>query len=117
MNNKELKTIEEKMRKAIDTQFKKRVYEEKVRCPSLSKMAQFINAKFPNLTATVSMGYSYTKDRKMGRLRSPGIRDYQGNELEVKDKEGAIIYTHDSTETYRSNIDVAEFIFKLKRSD
>ncbi len=110
MDKRELKAMENRMLQCIKTQFNTRRY-ERVKCPRLKQMAEFINAKFPDLDAEVR-GTSSIK----GRQGSSGVyysqRDYDGNKLTVREKKTyKTVYSHDSTETYRENRDVARWIF------
>ena len=103
-----LPEIREKMQQACDTKLKSTFW-KRVRCPSLIQMARYINATMPQYNATVRSSWSNT-DRKIGRLRSPG-KGREGNKLTVKDSSEHKVFEHDSSETYRHNTEVAQWIF------
>ena len=117
-----LKALEQQMRDADDTEFKPHYYYKKdedgtvtrkTYSPRLTTLAKFINEKFPDLEAELRSTGNVYKDRQLTgtRLRSPGIREYKGNILKVKDKKtNGIIFDHDSTDTYRNNVEVCRWI-------
>lgn len=109
MKTTEVKNIYNKMIQAIKSEFKNWSFSEKVKCPSLKKMAAYINTIFPELDAKVESWSEY-KGRKAGRIYYSG-QSYYGNRLTVKDKNiQREIIQHESTETYRVNTDVAKNI-------
>ena len=81
----------------------------KVRCPSLKVMADYINGTLDGYNAEIEK----TESSK-GRQLSSGVyysrSDYYGNKLIVK-KDNLIVLEHDSTQTYRYNIEVVNWIF------
>lgn len=71
-----------------------------------------MNEHLAGYTATSSKSWSST-DRKIGRLRWPG-KGRRGVRLEVKrNDDHAIVFTHDSSQTYRHNGEAVEKIAEL----
>ena len=106
-------TIREKMLAAIDTQFNRNP-KERVRCPSLKKMAEYINETFPNLHAEI-MECPTGKGRQFSSGVYVSLHYYDGHRLTIIDKRsGKEIFRHTSTGTYCRNENVAKFIFKLE---
>jgi hypothetical protein len=102
--------VKNKMVQAIATRCKK----YPIRCPSLKKMALYVNENLsPDYTAQVDIGES-TTGRKYGRLWG-STHTYSGNRIKIKNKKGEIVLDHNSVGTYRYNCEVADFILKLKR--
>ncbi|MEK6879591.1 MAG: hypothetical protein AABY22_08290 [Nanoarchaeota archaeon] len=103
---KQFKEIENKMRKAIDTEYSSKW--KRVRCPSLKTMAHFINNVFIGYKAEIKR----TMESKDGRIgHRPFVRQYyEGNELFVYDQNGNQIFRHNAVETYRRNVEVANWI-------
>ena len=104
------------MLQAIETQ--SNPWNDKVRCPSIKKMAEYIKAKHPEyevqlrttscIKTTKPRGYRYTT--------GGGTRDYTGLILTVL-LGNQIIIEHDTTETYRLNVDVASKIIELEQNN
>ena len=106
MDKAEIKKIKKQMEDAIKCRLG---LDEKVRCPRLKKMAEYIDAVFPDFTTQI-IPWSESKDRKIGRLRSPG-KTYEGHKLYVRSvATDNIVFEHTTTETYRVNADVARYI-------
>lgn len=102
--------VKNKMIQAIATRFKK----YPIRCPSLKKMAQYVNEYLsPDYTAQVDIGES-TTGRKVGRLWI-NRRTYSGNRIKIRNKKREVVLDHNSVETYRYNAEVADFILKLEK--
>lgn len=81
---------------------------ESVRCPSLKRMAEFIE-RVLGYSTKIEPSHCNT-DRKIGRLRSEG-RGRDGNKLSIFNG-SELIHSHDSAETYRRNYEVAAWILK-----
>jgi hypothetical protein len=97
------------MQKAIETRFTKQA----VRCPTLRQMAAYINAKFPQYEATVSASATDTSRKVSGQRYVHHHSQRTGNKLEVRDRATrALVFSHDSSQTYRHNTEVAEWILK-----
>ena len=82
--------------------------------PRLAAFASWIN-EHTVLTAEVERSYTNT-DRKVGRLRAPG-KGRHGNRLLVRDAKGREIFSHDSSQTYRHNSEVLEWLQRLLREN
>lgn len=81
------------------------------RCPTTKQMAEYINIRLPHLKAVVS-DWSEYKGRKAGRVYYSG-QSYEGYRLVVTNrKTGKELLDHRTTETYRMNYEVAEFIIR-----
>jgi hypothetical protein len=84
---------------------------DKVTAPRLKILCKFINdsGKFK---ARLEFTDNIYKDRQLTgtRLRSEGIREYKGNILRIYDLQGKEVKEHDSTETYRQNWEVCQWI-------
>jgi len=96
-----------RMQEAVDTDGTARA----TTCPRLSTMAKYI---CDELGYTVHIRpVTVTKDTRIGgtRLRRPGKREYTGYVLEVVDY-GVVLFRHDTTETYRRNVEVARWIIE-----
>jgi len=104
----EYKKIEQKMKKAMQNRWSRP--HERVRCPSLKKMAEYINNTMKGYTARVDTTSCYK-----GRQLPSGVfysqQTYHGNRVIVK-KGNKIVLDHDATGTYRHNTEVAEWIFQ-----
>lgn len=112
MNKNEIK---DKMVKALETQFSRKY--ERVRCPSLKVMAEYINEVFPQYKASVRVTTSSKERSGKGCRYVYSRRYYDGNMLEVMDKKTfKNVYQHDSTETYRCNTDVANWIIREEKN-
>lgn len=110
------KQLEERMIRCVGTRHTKHSY-DKVSCPKMPQMAEFIKDEFPDLKVEVR-GTETMKDSPVGggsRLRWEGTRWYKGTNLIVRDSAGKLLLHHDSTETYRKNVEVAEWILERKR--
>lgn len=88
--------------------------EYSVRSPTLTKMANVVNCFFKvngKFTAKVRKTMSHK-----GRQMSSGVyytrHEYYGNVFELYDSNGKLVFAHDSTETYRTNRDVAEYLVR-----
>lgn len=105
----EIVEVKEKMQQAIDTEWKRSRY-ERVRCPSIAKMAEYIKAVFPDLKVILDQTED-SKDRMIAgsRLRIPG-KTYEGKRIKVINRDGAKLLNHSSVETYRRNTEVAQWI-------
>ncbi len=112
MNNKEkimdskYKIIRKKMEDAQSTCWKRF---NKVRCPSLKIMADYINNTLYGYTAKVEET-SCCKGRQMSSGVYYSRSDYNGNKLIVK-KNGKVVFEHDAIKTYRYNVEVVQWIF------
>lgn len=103
-----------KMKAAVDSRWTRKP----VRCPNVQRMAEFIRARWPDLYVSVEP-WSETKDRHPAgvRWRIPGRRTYRGFRLTVSKSLGdrlcgRHLFTHETTETYRRNTDVARWILE-----
>jgi len=105
MNDKYLK-IQKKMKDAKDTRYKKYA-SDRVRCPSLKVMADYINNVLNGYTAKITSSES-CKGVKAGRFFVSSSTCY-GNKITVK-KGTYIVLEHDATQTYRYNGEVANWI-------
>lgn len=115
MNEETIKDIRECMKSAATYphEWTKRV--------SIKQMTEYLKEVHPELEVQLDSTTCY-KDTKMGRLRSPGMREYTGYKLRVWKSEddrrrnwrfGTLI-DHDSTDTYRRNYEVAKKIIKYE---
>jgi hypothetical protein len=86
----------------------------RVRCPSIPAMVEFIKKTWPDLVVTVSSTSQRkpTKPRGFRYSTNPGRRLYTGRLLRVATKGGETLLSHDTTETYRHNTDVARWIIQ-----
>ena len=107
MKQVELKQIREKMIAALATEYKKFPC-DRVRCPSLKKMAQYINEVADGFIAALE-DWSEYKGRKAGRVYYTR-QTYYGHKLTITDVSGKELMQHRSSEAYRKNTDVARFI-------
>ena len=116
MGQAELKQIREKMIAALATEYKRGVC-DRVRCPSLKKMVQYINEAVDGFIATLE-DWSEYKGRKAGRVYYTR-QTYYGHKLTITDmKTDNVVKEHCSCETYRRNTDVARFILcDLEKKD
>lgn len=80
----------------------------------LPTIAAWINTNMTGYEATI-IKISYSTDSKVGRLRAPG-KDRDGNKLVVK-KDGVVVLSHNSAETYRKNEEVEQWIKDTLKSD
>lgn len=117
MKKAELKQIREKMIAALATEYKRYAC-DRVRCPSLKKMAQYINEAVDGFTAVLDDWSEYK-----GRQLSSGVyytrQSYDGHRLTITDeKTKVVVKEHCSTETYRRNTDIARVILcELEKKD
>ncbi len=85
----------------------------KSKCPSLKIMADYINSTLDGYDAKIEK----TESSK-GRQLSSGVyysrSNYYGNKLIVK-KGNSTVFEHDSTKTYRYNIEVVNWIFSQEK--
>jgi len=88
------------------------------RCPSITKMYEYIKFKHPDWGARLDerSTYKYTKASGMRYTTGGGEREYVGKTL-VVEIDGRRIIDHDTTETYRTNMEVAEKILQLENYD
>lgn len=109
MTPQEIAETKEKMQQALDTEWKRSRY-ERVRCPSIAKMAEYIKAVFPDLKVITEQTED-VKDTKIAgsRLRNPG-KTYEGKRIKVINRNGIELLDHSSVETYRRNTEVAQWI-------
>lgn len=104
-----LEEVKTKMQRAVETEYHRNTW-QRVRCPSIAKMAEYVRAVFPDLKVRVEESED-TKDRPAGRLRIPG-KTYYGKRIVVINRDGNKLLDHDSSETYRHNTEVARWILK-----
>ena len=126
MNRIEMRT---KMKAAIDSRWTA----HPVRSPSLKDLVKYVNmflAQSLGVTATLRTSWSSTDRPVPGtRLRHPG-RGRTGRKLEVFNdaampfplpwggtaKKGEVVFSHDSSETYRHNTEVCQWILDRERA-
>jgi len=91
---------------------------------TLKQMAEYLRTVHPELHVVFD-DWSCHKDTKVSgsRLRIPGTREYTGHRLRVwrgredylKNSRYPNLISHDTTETYRRNYEVARKIIKYER--
>ena len=117
MKGKTLNELRKKMIGCYNTQFRK-YGEGRIRCPSIKQMAKYIEEKHPELEVRIrgTSAYKYTKASGMQYSTGGGSKEYVGNILTIY-KDRKEIFEHDSTETYRTNSEVADFIISKIEKD
>lgn len=84
-----------------------------VRCPSLKVMADYINNVLDGFNANIEKT-SCCRGRQMRSGVYYSSKEYYGNKLIVR-KDGNLVFEHDSTKTYRYNVEVVRWIFSQEK--
>ena len=110
MEKKTKMTLKNKIIQSYKTRWDKR---DKVRAPSIKKLADFIKMN-SNYIVEVKRMEDVWKDTQISgtRFRNAGIREYVGYRLIIKDKTGKLLLDHDTTETYRYNFEICYWIIE-----
>ena len=105
--------VREKMERAVATQFAFPV-SKRTRCPRLATMARYIEEHL-GFQTEIKRGYCNTDRKPRGSriITSPG-KGRRGNRLIVRDASGEVILDHNAAETYRYNVEVAEWILGME---
>jgi hypothetical protein len=113
--NQRLAETRLKMKQAIDARWR-RGYNNRARCPSLRRMAEYIEAMLGYRTEIVE-GY-YNTDRKPRGFRyiTSSGKGRRGNRLLVFDAADNKLLDHNSAETYRHNTEVASWILRQEQA-
>lgn len=85
-----------------------------VRPPRLEQMAKLLRENGRYVVKVTET--RCTKDRKIGRLRFEGRKQYKGKRLTVTRGSGErlkVLIDHDTTDTYRTNHELARLVLDL----
>jgi hypothetical protein len=78
--------------------------------PRLRALVAAFNSKVTGYTATLEPSWSSTdRDIPGTRLRHPG-KGRKGNKLTIRNSKGVELFCHDSSQTYRTNSEIASRI-------
>jgi len=114
MTEQQLNDIRERMLLAVKHSYN--LYRDTgKRCPNIKQMAEYINARLLHLEAEV-IGWSERKGYQASSGLWYSYHTYKGYRLEVTDRKShERIFEHITTETYRMNYEMAEFILKEEK--
>ena len=114
MDKRELNELRKKMIACYNTQFSS----DHVRCPTIKQMAKYLKDKQPKLKVELrkTSQYKTTKPSGFRYTTGGGTKEYSGTEMRIY-KNDIKIFEHDTTETYRTNSEVAQFIIENIEKD